>query len=172
MNTCISAVQHLRPLRGGAQAHLLRASDGNCYVTKFQNNPQHIKVLANEMLASSLGNLRTSIWLAQSVVRSHRWRRSSGLTRCLGTRARGIENLASGLSQRGAQQFLATHKQIQASDNLESIKCVHIVIQGPGFYSAVQGDSQAGRVPGDSIFPVVLAHGAVSADRSLLNLHA
>lgn len=55
MNKCISAVQHLRPLRGGAQAHLLRASDGNCYVTKFQNNPQHIRVLANEMLATNLG---------------------------------------------------------------------------------------------------------------------
>lgn len=55
MYTCISAIQHLRPLRGGAQAHLLRASDGNCYVTKFQNNPQHIKVLANEMLATNLG---------------------------------------------------------------------------------------------------------------------
>ena len=55
MNTCISAVQHLRPLRGGAQAHLLRASDGACYVTKFQNNPQHIRVLANEMLATNLG---------------------------------------------------------------------------------------------------------------------
>ena len=37
MNTCISAIQHLRPLLGGAQAHLLRASDGACYVTKFQN---------------------------------------------------------------------------------------------------------------------------------------
>ena len=55
MKTCISAVQHLRPLRGGAQAHLLRASDGACYVTKFQNNPQHIRVLANEMLATNLG---------------------------------------------------------------------------------------------------------------------
>jgi len=55
VNTCISAVQHLRPLRGGAQSHLLRASDGNCYVTKFQNNPQHIRVLANEMLATRLG---------------------------------------------------------------------------------------------------------------------
>ena len=55
MNPCISAVQHLRPLRGGAQAHLLRASDGASYVTKFQNNPQHIRVLANEMLATNLG---------------------------------------------------------------------------------------------------------------------
>ena len=55
MQTCISAVQHLRPLRGGAQSHLLKASDGACYVTKFQNNPQHIRVLANEMLATNLG---------------------------------------------------------------------------------------------------------------------
>lgn len=55
MNTCISAVQHLWPLRGGAQSHLLRASDGFCYVTKFQNNPQHVRVLANEMLATRLG---------------------------------------------------------------------------------------------------------------------
>ena len=55
MNTCISAVQHLRPLRGGAQSHLLKASDGACYVTKFQNNPQHVRVLANEMLATNLG---------------------------------------------------------------------------------------------------------------------
>lgn len=55
MNTFMSAVQHLRPLRGGAQSHLLRASDGACYVTKFQNNPQHIRVLANEMFATELG---------------------------------------------------------------------------------------------------------------------
>jgi hypothetical protein len=55
VNTCISALQHLRPLRGGAQSHLLMASDGFCYVTKFQNNPQHIQVLANEMLATNLG---------------------------------------------------------------------------------------------------------------------
>jgi hypothetical protein len=55
VKTYISAVQHLRPLRGGAQSHLLKASDGSCYVTKFQNNPQHIRVLANEMLATRLG---------------------------------------------------------------------------------------------------------------------
>jgi hypothetical protein len=55
VNTCISAVEYLRPLRGGAQSHLLRASDGACYVTKFQNNPQHIRVLANEMLATNPG---------------------------------------------------------------------------------------------------------------------
>jgi hypothetical protein len=55
VNPRISAVQHLRPLRGGAQSHLLKASDGYCYVTKFQNNPQHVRVLANELLATRLG---------------------------------------------------------------------------------------------------------------------
>jgi hypothetical protein len=53
--TCISAVQHLRKLRGGSQSHLIRASDGASYVTKFRNNPQHVRVLANEMLATRLG---------------------------------------------------------------------------------------------------------------------
>lgn len=51
----IQAVQHVRKMRGGAQAHLLRASDGNFYVTKFQNNPQSIRILANEYLATKLG---------------------------------------------------------------------------------------------------------------------
>ena len=55
MTAYISAMQHLRPLRGGAQAHLLEASDGNWYVTKFQNNPQHVRVLANEAFATKLG---------------------------------------------------------------------------------------------------------------------
>jgi len=55
VSMCISAVQHLRRLRGGSQSHLLRASDGAAYVTKFQNNPQHVRVLANEMLATRLG---------------------------------------------------------------------------------------------------------------------
>jgi len=55
VTTCISAVQHLRRLRGGSQSHLLKASDGTAYVTKFQNNPQHVRVLANEMLATRLG---------------------------------------------------------------------------------------------------------------------
>lgn len=57
MSACISAVQHIRPLRGGSQSQLLRASDGQYYVTKFQNNPQHVRVLANEMLATRLGQL-------------------------------------------------------------------------------------------------------------------
>src|SRR5258707_7255559 len=51
------AVQHVRRVRGGSQAHLIRASDNNFYVTKFQNNPQHIRVLASEYLGTRLGLL-------------------------------------------------------------------------------------------------------------------
>src|SRR5579863_7151446 len=41
-------------MRGGAQSHLMRCSDGNFYVVKFRNNPQHLRVLANELLATRL----------------------------------------------------------------------------------------------------------------------
>jgi hypothetical protein len=50
------AVQHIRRMRGGAQAHLMRCSDGHFYVVKFRNNPQHLRVLANEMFASRLAH--------------------------------------------------------------------------------------------------------------------
>jgi HipA-like kinase len=50
----IKAVQHVRRMRGGAQSHLMRATDEHFYVVKFQNNPQHIRVLANELLATRL----------------------------------------------------------------------------------------------------------------------
>jgi hypothetical protein len=41
-------------MRGGAQGQLMLGADGHIYVVKFQNNPQHIRVLANEFLASRL----------------------------------------------------------------------------------------------------------------------
>jgi hypothetical protein len=41
-------------MRGGAQGHLMRCSDGHFYVVKFRNNPQHLRVLANELLATRL----------------------------------------------------------------------------------------------------------------------
>jgi len=46
--------QHVRRMRGGAQSHLMRASDGNFYIVKFQNNPQHVRILANELIATRL----------------------------------------------------------------------------------------------------------------------
>jgi hypothetical protein len=73
----IYAIQHVRKMRGGAQAHLLRASDTHFYVTKFQNNPQATRILANEYLATRLGQavglpmpevavIEVSEWLIQN----------------------------------------------------------------------------------------------------------
>ena len=41
-------------MRGGAQAHLLEADDGNFYVVKFRNNPQHRRILINELIATTV----------------------------------------------------------------------------------------------------------------------
>ena len=50
----LTAVRQVRKMRGGAQAHLLQADDGHWYVVKFRNNPQHRRVLINELLAAAL----------------------------------------------------------------------------------------------------------------------
>lgn len=54
-DSILSAVHHVRRMRGGSQAHLMYASDHNYYVVKFQNTPQHVRVLANEFLATKIG---------------------------------------------------------------------------------------------------------------------
>jgi hypothetical protein len=48
------ALEHVRRMRGGAQSHLMRCDDDGYYIVKFQNNPQHLRILANEMLATRL----------------------------------------------------------------------------------------------------------------------
>jgi len=48
------AVQHVSRLKGGTQAHLMRASDGELYAIKFQNNPKSARALVSEFLATRL----------------------------------------------------------------------------------------------------------------------
>ncbi|MGB9105344.1 MAG: HipA family kinase [Terriglobales bacterium] len=50
----LTAAQHVRRMRGGSQAQLLRASDSHLYVVKFTNNPQGVRILANDWIASRL----------------------------------------------------------------------------------------------------------------------
>lgn len=50
----LRAVEFVRPMRGGSQPTLLYCDNGHCYVVKFRNNPQHVRVLANEMFAARL----------------------------------------------------------------------------------------------------------------------
>lgn len=57
------ALEHIMRMRGGAQGHLLRCRyknhlgetrDDGYFVVKFRNNPQHVRILANELLAYKL----------------------------------------------------------------------------------------------------------------------
>jgi hypothetical protein len=52
----IKALEQIRRMRGGAQSHLMRCSDGYYYVVKFQNNPQHRRILVNELLGTRLAS--------------------------------------------------------------------------------------------------------------------
>ncbi len=46
------AIEAIRRMRGGAQSQLMRCADGGYYVVKFQNNPQGVRILVNELLAT------------------------------------------------------------------------------------------------------------------------
>jgi hypothetical protein len=50
----VLAIEQIRRMRGGAQSHLMRCSDEGYYVVKFQNNPQGLRILANELLGTRL----------------------------------------------------------------------------------------------------------------------
>jgi len=50
----VLAVQAIRRMRGGAQSQLMLGADGKLWVVKFQNNPQDLRVLANELIATRM----------------------------------------------------------------------------------------------------------------------
>src|SRR5437667_12182307 len=52
----LRALEQIRRMRGGAQSHLMRCDDGYYYVVKFQNNPQHTRILVNELLGTRLAS--------------------------------------------------------------------------------------------------------------------
>jgi hypothetical protein len=52
----VLAVQAIRRMRGGAQSQLMLGADGKLWVVKFQNNPQDLRVLANELIATRLAS--------------------------------------------------------------------------------------------------------------------
>lgn len=53
----VTAVEYIRPIRGGSQPHLMRCSDGHYYVVKVRNNPQGSRILVNEHVAGKLAKL-------------------------------------------------------------------------------------------------------------------
>ena len=69
----IQAVQHVRRMRGGAQSHLMRCADGHFYVVKFQNNPQHTRVLVNDWLGTRLAEMIGLPVPVPAIVDVHPW---------------------------------------------------------------------------------------------------
>jgi hypothetical protein len=49
----LEIVAYVRKLRGGSQAHLIQADDGQFYAIKAKNNPQHRRILINEWFAAA-----------------------------------------------------------------------------------------------------------------------
>jgi hypothetical protein len=62
-----TATGYIRKVRGAAQAHLLRAQDGYLYAVKFRNNPQHRRILVNELVAAAI-LLHSRISTPESVI--------------------------------------------------------------------------------------------------------
>ena len=69
----ILAVQAIRRMRGGAQSQLMLGADGKLWVVKFQNNPQHLRVLANELIATRLAQAVGLTVPATDVVEVTEW---------------------------------------------------------------------------------------------------
>ncbi len=76
LRMAVLAVQAIRRMRGGAQSQLMLGADSRLWVVKFQNNPQHLRVLANELIATRLAEalglsvpatdvIEVTDWLAQ-----------------------------------------------------------------------------------------------------------
>ena len=73
MNTPIQAVQYVRRMRGGAQSQLMRCADGFYYVVKFQNNPQHRRVLVNDWVGTRLASMIGLPVPVPAIVDVHPW---------------------------------------------------------------------------------------------------
>jgi len=69
----VLAVQAIRRMRGGAQSQLMLGADGKLWVVKFQNNPQHLRVLANELIATRLAQTAGLTVPSSDVVEVTEW---------------------------------------------------------------------------------------------------
>lgn len=69
----VTAVQAIRRMRGGAQSQLMLGADKRLWVVKFQNNPQHLRVLANEFIATRLAEAVGLTVPATEVVEVSEW---------------------------------------------------------------------------------------------------
>jgi hypothetical protein len=89
-------------MRGGAQSQLMLGADGHLWVVKFQNNPQHRRVLANELIVTRLAEAIGLTVPKSDVVEVSDWliRNSPGMVLEFG---KGVRELCSAGLQFGSQ---------------------------------------------------------------------
>ncbi len=93
----VLAVQGIRRMRGGAQSQLMLGADGKLWVVKFQNNPQHIRVLANELIATRLAEATGLSVPATDVIEVTEWLVSNTLDMNVSLGKGRVERCAAGL---------------------------------------------------------------------------
>lgn len=84
-------------MRGGAQSQLMLGADGNLWVVKFQNNPQHLRVLANEMIVSRLAQAAGLPVPKSEIIEVTDWLSANSLDFDVDCGRGEIERCASGL---------------------------------------------------------------------------
>src|ERR1700751_2152522 len=79
-------------VRRGAKSQLMLGADGHLWVVKFQNNPQHRRVLANELIATRLAEAIGLTVPKSNVIEVSDWliRNSPGMVMELGKGAREL----------------------------------------------------------------------------------
>lgn len=89
-------------MRGGTQSHLMLGDDGNLWVVKFKNNPQHLKILANELIATRMAEALNLSVPVTTVIGVSSWLIQSSPQLSMNHGRQGQEMCASGL-QFGSQ---------------------------------------------------------------------
>jgi hypothetical protein len=84
-------------MRGGAQSQLMLGADGQLWVVKFKNNAQHLRVLANELIATRIAEAVGLTVPKSDVVEVSEWLIANS-PEMMVDRGRGVrERCASGL---------------------------------------------------------------------------
>jgi len=118
-------------MRGGSQSQLMLCSDDELYVVKFQNNPQGVRILANELLATTLAErlgLPTApvaiVSVSEDLIACSQEmvvERSSGRVPlrhglCFGSRCQGRRDVGGGITFRAAHDCLPQRDLIRVEN--------------------------------------------------------
>ncbi len=98
----VTAVQAIRRMRGGAQSQLMLGADGNLWVVKFKNNPQHLRVLANELIATRIAEAVGLSVPKTDVIEVSEWLIANSAEMVV-DRGRGVRERCSGGLQFGSR---------------------------------------------------------------------